>query len=108
MRKAPKKDANQSLIVTALRKAGVKVRILDERDVPDLLCSYQGKISLLEVKDGRRKPSERRLRPGQQAFFDEWSDSPVFKVETLADAFRALEIPISASERAEWLILDSF
>jgi len=96
MRHKARKDANQNIIVNALRKAGVKVRILDARDLPDLLCSYQGKISLLEVKDGSRKPSERRLRPGQQDFFDEWSDSPVFKVETLADAFSALEIPISA------------
>ncbi len=96
LRQAAKKDRNHQIIVAALRKAGVKVRNLNERDLPDLLCGYAGQIVLLEIKDGKRKPSERRLRPGQQAFFDEWTGYPIFKVENIADAFSALRIPITA------------
>ncbi len=96
MRKAARKDGNHSLIVTALRKIGASVAILDDRDLPDLLVGHQGKTVLIELKDGSRKPSERRLRPGQQRFFDEWKGGTLVKAETLADAFKALGIEIQA------------
>jgi len=85
-------DANRGLIVDALRKAGVKVYDLGEP--LDLLTGYRGVLSLLEVKDGGRKPSERRLRLSQQAFFDEWHDYPIFKVETVEEALKAHGIKI--------------
>lgn len=85
-------DGNRNIIVKALRDVGVKVYDLGEP--VDLMVGYRRRIVLMEVKDGARKPSERRLRPAQQAFFDEWSEFPVFKVETLNDAFQALGIEV--------------
>lgn len=96
MRHRARKDQNQGLIVTALRKIGASVAILDDRDLPDLLVGHEGKTVLIELKDGSRKPSERRLRPGQQRFFDEWKGGTLVKAETLADAFAALGIEIQA------------
>ena len=89
-----KKDGNQELIVSGLLKVGVKVLRLGGKNVPDLLVGYRQKLALLELKDGSRYPSQRRLRPGQQRFADEWQGYPVFKVESLADAFRCLGIEI--------------
>lgn len=86
MRRAAKKDRNHELIVTALRKVGVRVRTLNEKDLPDLLTGFEGTLRLLEVKDGERKPSERRLRSGQQAFFAEFNGCPVYKVENVFEA----------------------
>ncbi len=84
-------DGNQARIISALRQAGVKVEVIGEP--VDLLCGYARKLFLLEVKDGERRPSERRLRPTQQAFFNEWVGFPVYKVETISEAFNALDIP---------------
>lgn len=90
-RRAGRKDANQELIVKALRKAGASVTVMDEP--VDLLVGYKGRTFLIEVKDGARKPSERRLTPEQQKFFNEWQGGQVAKVETIAGAFYVLGIP---------------
>ena len=89
-----RKDANQQVIIDALQKVGVKVCVLGGKGIPDLLVGYRQKLSLFELKDGSRYPSQRRLRDGQKKFADEWQGYPVFKVETLADAFSALGIEI--------------
>lgn len=91
-----RKDANQQLIVNGLEKAGVKVEILGGKGIPDLLVGYRFNFWLFELKDGTQIPSRRRLRPGQQKFADKWAGYPIVKVETLADAFRALGIQIQA------------
>lgn len=95
MRTKARKDRNQDLIVEALRKAGVYVRIMNNPDLPDLLCGYMGVTVLIEIKDGERFPSERRLRPGQQKFFNEWTGGPLAKIETIGEAFNLLGIPIN-------------
>lgn len=82
------------MIIRGLRAVGATVRVLNETDLPDVIAGYQGRTFLFEIKDGSRKPSERRLRPGQQRFFDEWRGGPLAKIETLADAFRELGIEI--------------
>ena len=52
MRTAARKDLQQPVIVDALRKAGVRVRVLNEAGLPDLVCedSSTGEIYLMEVK----------------------------------------------------------
>lgn len=89
-----RKDANQDRIVEALEKVGVKVEILGGKGIPDLLVGYRFNFWLFELKDGDKKPSERKLRPGQQKFAEKFAGYPVVKVETLADAFKALGIKI--------------
>lgn len=70
-------DANQSTIVDALRKIGATVEIISDLGDgrPDLLVGYRGQNFLLEVKDGRKPPSARKLTPKEQTFFETWRGS---------------------------------
>jgi len=58
-----KVDANQADIVEALRAAGCFVQSLAGvgKGNPDLLVGSEGKWFLLEVKDGSKSPSGRKL-----------------------------------------------
>lgn len=87
LRRAAKRDANEPEIVDALRKAGCDVARLDTP--VDLVVGRAGVNYLLEVKDGSKIPSERRLTPGQERFFDTWRGQ-VAKVETLEEALAAV------------------
>ena len=80
MRRAARQDANHSAIVKALRDAGCTVR--DTSAVgdgfPDLvvltptvmLGAFQRgpRLLLVEVKDGSKPPSARKLTPDQERF----------------------------------------
>lgn len=92
MRRAAKVDANQEQIVAALRAVGATVQTLAAvgKGVPDLLVGYQGKTLLLEVKDGRRPPSERRLTEDQLAWHGAWRGGPLAVVDGVDAALRAL------------------
>ena len=94
LRYASRKDQNQKTIVDGLRKVGIRVHVLNDRDIPDLLVGYRGRLYLFEIKDGEQIPSRRKLRPGQQKFMDEWAGYPIHKVESLAAAYAALGIEI--------------
>jgi Holliday junction resolvase len=91
MRRAAKIDANQEQVVSALRAAGVRVLSLAAvgKGVPDLLCSFRGLLILLEVKDGQKPPSARKLTPDQIEFHREWKDVPLYVVENPWDALKA-------------------
>ena len=71
MRRAAKVDTNHREIVAALERCGCSVQSLAAvgAGVPDLLvgvAARAGRLTLLmEVKDGARPPSERRLTPDQ-------------------------------------------
>jgi Holliday junction resolvase len=92
MRRAAKVDANQEQIVAALRAVGATVQTLAAvgKGVPDLLVGYQGKTLLLEVKDGRRPPSERRLTEDQLVWHGAWRGGPLAVVDGVDAALRAL------------------
>ena len=91
MRRANRIDYNQSVIVESLRKAGAYVRIVTMGDgVPDLLVGYKGFTFLLEVKDGDKPPSQRKLTTAEQKFFDEWTGGLLAVVESVEDALAIL------------------
>lgn len=92
MRRAAKIDANQTQVVSALRAAGVSVQSLAAvgNGVPDLLCGFRGKLSLLEVKDGSKVKSARKLTTAQTDWHAIWADMPLFVVETPEQALKAL------------------
>ena len=91
MRRANRVDYNQSVIVESLRKAGAYVRIVTMGDgVPDLLVGYKGFTLLLEVKDGDKPPSQRKLTEAEQKFFDEWTGGLLAVVESVEDALAIL------------------
>ena len=92
MRRANRVDYNQSVIVESLRKAGAYVRIVTMGDgVPDLLVGYKGFTLLLEVKDGDKPPSQRKLTTAEQKFFDEWTGGLLAVVESVEDALAILK-----------------
>lgn len=74
MRRAAKVDANHAEVVAALRKIGCSVASLASvgAGIPDLAVGYQGKNFLLEVKDGKKPPSARKLTDDEKAFMAAW------------------------------------
>jgi hypothetical protein len=94
MRRAAKIDANQTQVVEALRAAGATVQSLAAvgQGVPDLLVGFQGKTLLMEVKDGRRPPSERRLTDQQLTWHGAWRGGPVAIVDGPDAALRMLGV----------------
>jgi hypothetical protein len=75
MRYAAKADRNQPEIVTALRKIGAKVIPTHTvgQGFPDLVVDYGGRTFLLEIKDGEKPPSARKLTPAQETFHAAWT-----------------------------------
>ena len=88
MRQAAKVDANQPDVVSALRKIGAKVYVASSfgKGFPDLIVGFRGAFYLLEVKDGSKPPSARKLTPEQQEFHAEWAGYPVHVVESAEQA----------------------
>ena len=73
MRRAAKRDDNEPEIIEALEKAGCSVSQIDsEKGVPDLVVGRAGKNYLLEVKDGNKPPSKRKLKPNQVEWHEDW------------------------------------
>ena len=90
-RRAAKVDANQSEIVAALRGAGATVQPLHDvgRGCPDLLVGFRGDNYAIEVKDGEKPPSKRKLTPDQVRWHGDWRGRVVV-VTGVDDALRAI------------------
>jgi hypothetical protein len=71
---------------------GARVQVLSHvgKGFPDLLICVRGKLALVELKDGSKSPSQRRLTPDEKAWHEEWKGAPIFIVSTV--------------EEAEWLV----
>lgn len=83
---AARVDANQAEVIDALRAIGVHVTVIGEP--VDLAIGYRGRSGFLEVKDGSKPPSARKLKPSQAKFQAEHSG--FFRVVTTPDeAIRA-------------------
>ena len=95
-RRAAKTDANQGAIVAALRSAGVSVQPLHQEGagVPDLLCGYRGQTYLVEIKDGSKPPSARRLTPRQVEWQSAWRGLPVDVVNNETEALAVFGIEV--------------
>ena len=89
-RRQVRRDANEPEIIKALHKAGAVVR--PSRDGFDLLVGYEGKLFTLEVKDGSKPPSARKLTSDEI----EWQEIcryhhlPHFVVLSPEDALQAI------------------
>jgi hypothetical protein len=94
-------DANQALIVQALRQAGAVVQLLHEvgRGCPDVLVGFRGANYLLELKDGTKPPSARRLTVAEVKWHETWRGQ-VAVVSSVAEALRAIGAPIDEDEEA--------
>ena len=90
MRHAARVDANKEQIVSALRAAGAYV--WDLKLPVDLLVGYNGYTILMEIKDGNKPPSQRKLTKLQQDFFNKWTGSSLALVDSPEAALRILRI----------------
>jgi hypothetical protein len=94
MRRAAKVDANQTEIVDALRTVGASVHSLSAvgGGIPDLLVGFRMVTYLLEVKDGKKKPSARELTPDQVRFHADWFGGACVVVNSVPEALAAVGV----------------
>ena len=93
MRRAAKVDANQTEIVKALRQVGASVQSLAStgKGCPDLLVGFRGVNWLLEIKDGRKVRSARKLTEDQVVWHQTWRGR-VYVVESAEQALEVIKV----------------
>jgi hypothetical protein len=90
MRRAARRDDNESEIVTALRKAGAYVAYINTPC--DLIVGINNSTILVEIKDGSKPPSARKLTPNEQKFHDEWIGGPLVILNSVEEAIDLTKI----------------
>ena len=88
MRRAAKVDANLSAVVACFRDLGCSVHVTN--GAWDATVGYGGLTMLVEVKDGAKPPSKRRLTPAQVKFRATWTGG-VRLVENMEDVLATVE-----------------
>lgn len=80
---AAKTDSNHSDIIRVFRQLGCSVFSTHKvgKGFPDLVCAIFGRTFLVEVKDGKKSPSQRKLTPDEKGFHESWK-APVYIIET--------------------------
>lgn len=78
-RRAARVDANQKEIVLALRKAGYSVTPVHTvgDGFPDLAVGKYGRTWLVEIKDGAKPPSKRKLTPDEEKWHLNWQGAAI-------------------------------
>jgi hypothetical protein len=86
--RAARTDANQAEVVKALLDAGCVVTLLHRvgSGCPDLLCWNGERFVMVEVKDGAKPPSARKLTPEQEAWHAAHEGAPVYVVSSVGEA----------------------
>lgn len=86
-------DANHRAVVRALEMCGASVEPVNgsRAGFPDLLVGIFGITELVEVKDGEKKPSARRLSPAQEGWHARWRGRPVVVVESVDEALQLVD-----------------
>lgn len=87
MRRAARVDSNQVHIVKAFRDLGCSVAITSSLGdgFPDAVVGLMGQNVLVEIKDGAKPPSARKLTPDEAKFASSWRGE--YKViESIEDA----------------------
>lgn len=79
---AARVDAIQKDVVDALRAIGASVQHLHTvgDGCTDILVGYRGVNYLIEIKDGNKPPSERRLTPDQRCWHARWQGEAVIAI----------------------------
>ena len=91
MRKYGRTDSNQTEVVKALRGIGATVHSLAPlgNGCPDVLVGYGGTNWILEIKDGDKPPSARKLTDDEKDWHAEWRGT-VHVVETVEQALQTI------------------
>lgn len=98
VRRAARVDANQPEVVAAFRDEGCTVAITSAagEGFPDIVVGLDGVNALVEIKDGCKPPSARRLTPEQVTFHSSWAGW----VEVVVDTDQARALVRRMRERA--------
>ena len=73
MIRAARVDGNQNEVVAEFRKLGWSVLIISQlKNCCDIIVSKSGQTIAVEIKDGKKPPSARKLSAGEQEFKDRW------------------------------------
>ncbi len=93
MRRAARKDANHGAIVQDLVAIGAEC--FETHQIPgllDVIVAYRGRLTWLEIKDGQKPPSERKLTAAEEATISRLRrvGAPVHVVEDATAALRAI------------------
>lgn len=92
MRKRGKTDSNQQSIVKALRMIpGVRVGITSSlgKGFPDLVVARGKNVFLVELKDGQKSASRKKLTKDEEKFKAEW-EGCYYVCESLEEVLRAI------------------
>jgi hypothetical protein len=90
MRRAARRDDNEQDIIKAMRAEGAYVKQINDEGLFDLLVSHRGETLLIEVKDGAKPPSARRLTDAELKFHEEWPGSDLFIITSVEEAIALL------------------
>jgi hypothetical protein len=79
-------DANQSEIVAYARALGFSVAVTAKlgQGFPDIVMGKNGINYMVEIKDGKKPPSQRKLSEPEQKFHNAWRGQ-ICIVESCAD-----------------------
>ncbi len=93
-RYARRVDDNHAAIVAALRAVGCAVQSLAAvgKGCPDLVVGRRGQTFLLEVKDGAKPPSARKLTPDEEEWHRAWCGVPVATVNSVREALAVVGV----------------
>lgn len=91
MRRASRRDANETQVISALRACGAYVTKINDEGRFDLLVWYRGYTLLLEVKDGRKPPSAQALTPAEEKFHRDWPGDNLHIVNSVDAALELLK-----------------
>jgi hypothetical protein len=62
------------------------------KGVPDLLVGFRGVTLLMEIKDGKKPPSDRKLTTDQQKWHAEWRGGALAIVDSADSALRMIGV----------------
>lgn len=99
--RARRTDANQVAVVKALRAIGCSVAVTSALGAgfPDIVVALRGRTVLMEIKDGDKPPSARKLTPDEQAFRQAWRGEYVVVLSAVG-AVQVMLGPVWAKEAA--------
>ena len=91
VRRKAQVDDSQAEIVEGLRKAGVAVAVTSSagQGFPDIVTGFRGQNYLIEIKDGKKPPSKRKLTPDQVSFHNQWKGQ-IAVAKSLTEAFKII------------------
>jgi hypothetical protein len=91
MRSRARRDDNHREVVEALRGMGATVQDLGAvgKGCPDVLVGFRGQNFVLEIKDGRKPPSARKLTDDEKKWHETWRGQTAI-VNSSFEAFQAI------------------